>query len=125
MICFRFAEIHENLKQTLNLEISQERVAAIVVNNWDVVLKLFAMLNYLSMPEGRAFERARAFFRKKSKGIETHKDPLDILNDMEDESVKIDQSQHRTTQIIINKTPGGEQNLKNRIHIDREANTGV
>lgn len=87
---------YSEIKQMLNLEMGEANVGHIVANNWDIVLKIFALDNYIAMPEGRAFERAKAYFRKEKKGVETKKDPLDILNDMEAESVKIDQSRHLT-----------------------------
>lgn len=87
---------YQEIKEALKLDIAEVTLGAIVANNWDKVLQIFALDNYIAMPEGRAFERARAFFNKKKNGIDTKKDPLDILNDMEDDSAKIDQSRHLT-----------------------------
>ena len=85
---------YREIKEFLNLDIAEVTIGAIVANNWDKVLRIFALSNLIAGPEGRDFERARAYYKKMEKNIESRKDPLDILNDMEDNAPVIDNSKH-------------------------------
>lgn len=85
---------YEEIRVFLKLDIAENTVGQIVANNWDKVLKIFALANPIALSEGRDFERARAYYKKLEKNTESRKDVLDILNDMEDNKPVIDNSKH-------------------------------
>ena len=66
--------------------------------------------------------------RLRADKTKSNKDIVDILDqerrEIEGDKPMIDQSQHRETHIVINKTYKGEEH-QDRIHIDRETNASV
>ena len=104
------------IKEYLKLDITEDRVGQIVTEHWDIVLKLFASENYLYASEGRAYERAKAYFRKQKKGILTRKDPLDILNDMEDDKMP----EVNISNVLVNVKEMNAENIRTQHRVTSE-----